>query len=444
MSGQSFITTMLSADDADVRRRAAEDLLSSNRAEGTVIDADSTAAFVKGLTDPDKGVRDICALALTRGDESSIKQRAAAVVPLITHEDIEIRNLAGDILLKLGSSAATVLYPYLSDPKADNRKFACDIVALSNNKEAIPYVRALLTDSDENVRCAAIESLGFLKASDMLGDIVGMYDDEAVRPYVIAAIGHIGGKQAQEFLLGLVSNDDAFIQIAAIDALAVSADDIGISHTLLSMLPSSHRDIQPVILRTVYSIAFRLQVSVELPDSLREVAHAALMDDEADTRIAGLLALGRVYEEEDVPVLLQEMRNKNADTQQHILSIILTSSAPAVAREFFDHVFECLVEGSSQITEFLGFLSILLPTAQAENAAIAIQSVMRQYPSLLHDQRREIIEFLLGVSRETVVNLLSDEILSGKANRIDDAKQYAVLYNIDIREFADGQVEPTP
>ena len=32
-----------------------------------------------------------------------------------------------------------------------------------------------------------------------LGDIVAMYDDEIERPYVIAAIGNLGGKQAQEF-----------------------------------------------------------------------------------------------------------------------------------------------------------------------------------------------------------------------------------------------------
>jgi HEAT repeat protein len=425
MSASEFITIMLSAEDAAVRRRAAEDLLSTS-----IVSNETIASFAKGLTDVDKGVRDICALALTRGEDSTVGERARAVAPLITNADIEVRNLAGDILLKLGNDAASALYIYLSDTKEDNRKFACDIIGLSGNADAIPYVRRLLTDEDDNVRCAAVEALGFLKATDMLGDIIGMYDDEAVRPYVIAAVGCIGGKHAQEFLLHLMNEEDAFVQIAAIDALSICADEIGIAHKLLDALPSSNPDVQPVILRTIYSIAFRSKVAIELPHDLRPVAHAALVDDDADTRIAGLLALGSLYEEEDIPALLHEIRSRNSDTQQHILSVILAYSSPAVVGEFFERVFSTLVECNSQITDFLGFLTSLLPSAHSENAAITVQSVMRQYTTVLYDQRREVLEFLFSISREAVIHLLSDEIASGKAERVEDAQHFATLYNI--------------
>ncbi len=425
MSVQDRISSMLDSTDAAVRRRAAEELMELSSAENDVI-----TAFAKGLTDADKGVRDICALALVRLGSDSTAISAKAVAPLITFEDIEVRNLAGDVLIKLGASAADALYPYLSDPKEDNRKFACDIIGLSNNPAAIPHVRKLLTDEDDNVRCAAVESLGFLKATDLLGDVVGMYDDEIVRPYVIAAIGNLGGKQAQEFLLKLMEEPDEFVQISAIDALAVCTDEIGVAHKLLALLPTSSADVQLVLLRTIYSIAFRLQIAIELPKDLREIARLALMDDEPDTRIAGLLALGQSYEEEDIPALLHEITLNNAETQQHILSVILSHSTPAVAREFFDRIFAAQFEANSPMTEILGFLTAILPHVEGENAAIAIQAVMRQYAAVIQDHRREIIEFLLAVSRDAAIHLLSDEITSGQQHRVEDAAQFAQFYNI--------------
>mgnify|MGYP002784574704 CR=1 FL=1 len=429
MSAQDRISTMLTASDAAARRRAAEELMGLQSASTEVI-----SAFTKGLSDNDKGVRDICALALTRLGNSDTRMSAdsiaKAVVPLIAHDDIEVRNLAGDVLIKLGPDAVDALYPYLKDAAADNRKFACDIIGLSNNPTAIPKVRAILSDTDDNVRCAAVEALGFLKADDLLGDIIAMYDDEPVRPYVVAAVGNIGGKQAQDFLLKIMNEPDEFVQIAAVDALAVCADEIGIAHKLLSLLPTAGEDVQPVLLRTMYSIAFRLQVAVELPKELRKIAQNALLDDDPDTRIAGLLALGKEYEEEDIEALLHEITQNNPETQQHILSVILSGSAPAVTREFFDRVFGALLEANLQISELLGFLTALVPQSPAENAAIALQSVTRQYQAVIQDHRREIVEFLLAVSRDEAIRLLSDEIISGQQHRIEDAVQFAEFYNI--------------
>lgn len=425
MSAQDRISLMLTATDASVRRRTAEELIGLNLSDREVI-----IAFAKGLTDADKGVRDICALALERANNVPIPVRAEAVAPLITKEDIEVRNLAGDVLLKFGAAAVDALYPYLSDPKEDNRKFACDIIGLSNNPAAIPHVRKLLSDVDDNVRCAAVESLGFLKAVEHLGDIVAMYDDEIVRPYVIAAIGNLGGKQAQEFLLKLMDEQDEFVQISAIDALAVCADEIGIAHKLLVLLPKVSADVQSVLLRTIYSIAFRLQIAVELPDELRHIAYQALLDDDPDTRIAGLLALGRSYDEDDVPAILHEITRNNPETQKHILSIVLVHSTPAVAREFFDRLFQVLDESNVQMTEILGFLAELLPPVHGENSAIAIQSVMRQYLAVVQDHRRDIIEFLLAVSRDAAIHLLSDEIISDEEHRVEDAVQFVRFYNV--------------
>ena len=56
---------------------------------------------------------------------------------------------------------------------------------------------------------------------------------------------------------------------------AVCADEIGIAHKLLILLPGEWMSNQ-YLLRTIYSIAFRLQIAVELPDELRNIAYQAL------------------------------------------------------------------------------------------------------------------------------------------------------------------------
>jgi HEAT repeat protein len=429
MKLQELVHTLLLDSDADTRRRAAEELIVSGQESESVIDA-----FVRGLSDVDKGVRDICAQGLVNTHKSFIAQKSIAVAALITHEDIEVRNLAGDVLIKLGDAAAEALYPYLSDSKADNRKFACDIIGLigsHSNTQAIEKVGALLHDTDANVRCAAIEALGYLKADQYLEEIIirASQEEDAV-PYAITAAGNIGGERAKTFLLEMLAQGNPFLQMTSIDALAACGDDVAIANILIDKLADADAEIQLLLLKAVYTIAFRVNQALILPEEYRDIARKALMEDDQETRIAGLLALGPIFYDADIPALLHETKSNTPDTQKHILYVLLSRSSAATVEKFFHKLFDAISENCIETVELFGQLVSLWTTATPENASIVLDTVVRQYPNVSSDYQKEVVEFLLSVNREQLVKLLRNEIESNVPRRIEDAAGYIDMYSI--------------
>ncbi len=432
---QELIEQLLFNSDAGSRRRAAEELIAhKSDGEGAI------TAFVRGLTDEDKGVRDICALGLVQSYKELVKFKAEAVAALVVHNNIEVRNLAADILLQLGSQAAEALYPYLEDPKADNRKFTCDILGLSGNADAIPVVGQLLDDEDANVRCAAIEALGHLKASAFLERLLELYDqDEEARPYVITAIGQIGGRTAQKFLQQRLDEPEVFLRIAAIDALSMCAEDIAIARNFLEHLAEADPEVQLILLKAIYGIAFRLNTPIDLPEEFRDIARRAMMDDDRETCVAGLLALGHEYHEADIPALLHELRANNLETQKHILYILLAQSSPASVGTFFDRLFENLGDNTTEVVEVFGCIVSLWNTATVENATVVLDTIARQYARIDSELRNEVVELLLSINRERLVALLAHELHSEEFQRVEDALR--IINRYSIKELQDSTKE---
>jgi HEAT repeat protein len=431
MTIEDLIPILLGDSDADGRRRAAEEIIAqsdsiSGAAVDTVIDV-----FVKGLTDIDKGVRDICAIGLVQAYKPLSLKKAQAVASLITHTDIEVRNLAGDVLIRLGHQSAAALTPYLKDSKADNRKFACDIIGLVGDESVIDAVAVLLGDEDANVRCAAIEALGYLKAATYLPAIIDLFErDDEVRPYIIDAAGQIGGHTAQAFLLDLLENGEPFFQMTATDALAACADDITIAHRLLERLQVADVEVQLLLLKAIYAIAFRLNTQIVLPEEYRDTARQAMLDSDPEMRIAGLLALGLVYVEADIPALLQEIKRNTPDTQKHIIFILLAHSAPATVSIFFNKLFDALSETCIQLVDIFGQIVSLWSNARQENAQVILDTVVRQYPNIPSDYQKEAIELLMSISRDRLIALLEGELHSKSHQRVEDALGFIDLYSI--------------
>src|ERR1700754_2131644 len=97
MQSSDLLALLLTSDYAEQRRFAALEL-----ADAAEMTEDIIEALARGLDDGDKGVRDVCAYVLhSRGGNAAVK--AGFVAPLIANPRIEVRNLAGEILVKLGA-----------------------------------------------------------------------------------------------------------------------------------------------------------------------------------------------------------------------------------------------------------------------------------------------------------------------------------------------------
>ncbi len=400
------------SEDPNERLLAAQNILDVGECN-----QDSINAFAQGLKDEDRGIRDICSRALMNVCPTMAHVAAEAISDLITIGNIEIRNLAGDILLKLGQHSVNSLLPYLGDSDMDVRKYACDIIGLSAGESEIEYILPLLNDEDSNCVASAIEALGNIGSAAAIDAFTELYErNEDFRPNIIDALGKIGGEEAQNFLISIIrSNEESFTKFAAIDAIAYSGEDMSLCYELLGELPSISQELQPIILKTIYAIAFRLEQEIELPLELRYIAQNALLDEDLEIRGAGLVALGDSYRQEDISSLLNEVAQNNQDTQLHILSVLAMNSPDEVITSFFNAYFSQHAPDGSEV-EFVGLLAQFwheLPEENVNNLLTSILYAALDYPK---GSTSAVIELVRKLDSERLDSKLSS-ILQGEDNK---------------------------
>ncbi len=397
------------AEDIGERLQAGQQILDNGKCTQEAINA-----FAIGLKDEDRGIRDMCSRALMNVCSDMAHVAAEAIADLITTNNIEVRNLAGDILLNLGQFAVNSLLPYLADTDRDVRKYACDIIGLSAGDEEVEFIIPLLNDEDSNCVASAIEALGNIGNIKSVNSIIELYQkNEDFRPNIIDALGKIGGEEAQSFLISIIrSDEESFTKFASIDALAYSGEDISICYELLSELPNISKDLQPIILKTIFAIAFRLEQEIEFPLEYRYIAHNALHDEDIEIRSAGLVALGESYRHEDINALLQEVYHNNQDTQQHILWILANSNNEAILTAFFNAYFSGADPEGSEV-EFLGILAGFWQDLPNENTNCLITAILNAALAYPKGGISAVIELIRKFDSERLDSKLSS-VLQGE------------------------------
>ncbi len=373
-------------------------------------DEQSITRFVELIKSSDRGVKDAAARAISdlRGDDATFA--AKLISAYILDSNIEVRNLAGDILIKMGAPAAEHLLEYLSHHDHDVRKFACDILGLLDTRQYADYIKPLLKDEDENAVQSAIEALGNYQDESSVELLIEIYDSTPdQKPNVIEALGKIGSQAAIDKLLHALTHEtDEFLKTAVIDALSASCEDIDVARKLLSKIEEVSEATQLIVLKTVVAIAFRLGESIELPQHLRYLSYKALFDNDDDVRAAGLLALGDIYTPDDFPSIFNELFNNNPDTQSVVLEKLLMHNSPQIIKRFFKTL--CAEVASKEALscgiDFLSLLDYMWSDAPEDSKAATISALAENMIEIQHSDYREIFELLnkldMSLTEETV------------------------------------------
>lgn len=403
----------LKSSDPLKRRIAAEEFISNN-----YFDSDILNAFVDGLTGNDKGFKDVAFYGLTQTFGDVSKEAAGKVVKLIKSDNIETRNLAGDLLVNLGDIAEYFLLDYIDDLDADIRKFAIDILGLiSINKHILKTLLNKINDEDSNVYLSVIEAVGNIIENvpdiaddEIINTLINKYNkSEDSKVFVIESFGKFKSQKTTEFIFEkMKEEDDKFIQLACIDSLSTNASDKYIVDDLIQLIYTVDDTLKTLILKTILAVSQRLEVPVSIPDDLRETAHKALKDNDNEIRAAGLLALGNIYKLEDVEYLINEIKYFNPETALHILYNLINNSPYEVTYDFilkYANLMEVEKEGNG-ITELFSYISnawldadltskqnvlkALLDTAINKNDFFVIKAI-----KILHDLDEDIVQYYI-------------------------------------------------
>jgi HEAT repeat protein len=113
------------------------------------------------VEDPDKGIRNSLDMTLSFNPSSHIP---LFLVKYVSSQNISSRNLAGEILLKIGTNAVDAMIAFIESSSDDDKKFIIDILGLiGDSKSGGPILKVLGSNKDDNVILACVEALGNLK-----------------------------------------------------------------------------------------------------------------------------------------------------------------------------------------------------------------------------------------------------------------------------------------
>lgn len=172
-SGEGLLTE-LNDPDADVRRRAARDLVDR---------PGSSAVLVARLAcETTAAVREAILMSLTELADITAVQGLAQC---LRSEDVALRNGAIEAMQQLPGALASIMADLLADEDVDVRIFAVNILATLRHPEVESWLLKVITDDPHvNVCAAAVDLLGEVgsaRAAVPLAALAGRFSDE---PYI--------------------------------------------------------------------------------------------------------------------------------------------------------------------------------------------------------------------------------------------------------------------
>lgn len=401
--------------------------------------SDNLEALIKSIRFEHLGLRDYVYRVILNISDDLKPLAAELLTPFLLEKNKEVRNLAADLLMKLGEFSNAPLLQLLSVDDVDVKKFASDIIGYTGTDLEIPALVMLLSDDDLNVFNSAIESIGsiFDRNKDKIGitakttDIlIGIYDvnNFDTKPTIIEALSKIGGPKALDFLVRILNeDDDLFTRTTVIDGLAICGDSPDLCDMLLGDIYNYLPELQPIVLKALVAIAFRTGYELNFDDNFRRISYMALADSDPDTRTAGLLSLGAKYKLEDLGVVCKEYFVSSEELRYYIINNIITNNI-----DLFDEFLKIFMSQSDSndsyhsILEMLGLIQNFIAEVDEDTQYKMFIFTFNALEHQLLFGDNDIYETLRMMNPEIFDNLL-DEMIIKQPSEISE--KYSELKN---------------
>lgn len=254
--------------------------------------------FVSLLDDPDKGLRNQITMMLSTTADDRI---AKHLVEYVSSTNISTRNLAGELLVKLGNSSVQPLLEYLKSVQGnyDDEKFIIDVLGLIGNNTAETQVLEVLDrTNDGNVKLSCIESLGNLMSEVSIERISKCYDeDELYKATVIEALGKIGSKKAQDFMLEKYQIEDELTKFSIIESLGLIGD-MDTFYFLLAELNTTNGPLVWVLIKSIKELKEKFQLDVPFDEKIKSSILSTIYEAHSEYKKAAIYLIGNFNDKE--------------------------------------------------------------------------------------------------------------------------------------------------
>lgn len=187
-----------------------------------------------------------------------------------------------------------------ADREPEVRAAAAGALRAFESEKSFHALRSMLSDHDQSVRMAAIDTLAYSKnprAGADLAAALAAGQEEAVLERGLRALATLKASEAQDLFIAHLSHRSEAIQWACVQGLGALGDPSVADHVRPFLTAGVSRALREIAIMTLG----RLRDAASVPD----LARIARGDPEETLRIAACSALGQVGDESAVDLLLE-------------------------------------------------------------------------------------------------------------------------------------------
>ena len=239
------------------------------------------------IGNPDKGVKNAASMLLMTSNNANVPK---CIVKYISSDEISTRNLAGEVLIRLGGLSVEAILAYLNEGRSDDdQKFLIDVLGLIGDPRAGEDILNILRVSENsNVILACVEALGHLKYNPGMQELVSVYDrDEFYKPTVIEAMGQIGSKDALDFMVLTYEKEDDLTKFSIIESLGLIGDE-GTFFFLISELNNISGPLMFPVISSIYQLKEKFSFDIPFDERMKQAILKTILEADPEYKKAAV------------------------------------------------------------------------------------------------------------------------------------------------------------
>ncbi len=382
------------------------------------------------VEDKDKGVRNSVDIMLSINPSEQIPR---LLIKYISSQSISTRNLAGEILLKIGDKAIDAMLSYLDTGNDDDKKFIIDILGLIGNQaSAAPILKVMKENDNDNVILACIEALGYLKYEDALETMFQFYErNEFYKPTIIESLGKIGSKKSLDFITLKYNDEDDLIRFSIIESLGLIGDEESFFFLLSELSRTSGPIIWPII-NSIYELKEKFNFDVPYDEGTKAALLQTIYQAEPKYRKAAVYLI-TAFDDEEIYSTCLKVYGEDSDLDEIIKNkifekpLVLLSIIPVLINKNSGNIRNLLELTKETIEIYPSIIKDVLPNLSQRDLADSISKCLDDPDE---EVRKYATELLFSID-ENIAVLFLDKMLEDD-NIWNKLKLLEILSNVRL------------
>ncbi len=417
---------LLNSEDPSERSAAVTSLMYEE------LDDETTEMLCALVEDQDKGVRNAVDMTLSNNPSPQIPK---FLTKYISSGGIATRNLAGEILIKIGSGAVDAMLDYIDSGNDDDKKFLIDVLGLIGDTKPAEHIHELMKQcKNDNVLLACVEALGSLGYAESVDTMCELYErNELFKPTIVEALGKIGTKKVLSFIVSKYGEEDELTKFSMIESLGSVGDEESF-YFLISELENTNGPIIWPIVGSIYKLKEKYNLDIPFDEKMKNALLQTVNCDEEKYKIPAVYLVIAFDDEEtiltcvriygDVPELDEIIKPKIISHPQ-----VLFSAFPDLVDSHSRNIRNLLELMKEFVEEDEGVFANNLSSLQRRTLADAFTKCLDDPDE---EARRLAVELLFTLDKDTAL-LFIDKMVEDD-NMWNRLKLLEIISGLDSNE----------